>query len=265
MIWLPLILMTSLFASNAQEADRALTALPIPAVVKKLEEINIKQPSFTFARIRYSDAIRGHDSWSTDFPDADRNFAIQFQKVTGLQCDTNGMVLELTDQKLKQQPFIYISEGGQMQLKPQEVKSLRAYLLGGGFVMVDDFWGETEWNAVAKEFRRVFPEREPVELPLDHAVFRCFYEIHEKPQVPNLHLGILSQSTGVTWEREDAREAHYRGLVGDNGRLMVIFCHNTDLADGWERAAKNEYYYREFSLKKAYPMGINIVVYALTR
>lgn len=264
MSWLPVTLLTCLLWSNAQQTAPAAAAQLIPALIRKPEEIKFKHPSFTFARIKYSDAERTRGSWSTDFPDADLNFAAHFQKVTGLKCDTNGVVLELTDQKLKQQPFIYISEGGQMNLKPEEVKSLRAYLLGGGFLMVDDFWGEAEWNAVATQFRQVFPEREPVELPLDHEVFRCFYEIREKPQVPSIHLGILSQSTGVTWERPDAREAHYRGLVADDGRLMVIFCHNTDLGDGWERARENEYYYREFSLKKAYPMGINIVVYALT-
>lgn len=131
--------------------------------------------------------------------------------------------------------------------------------------MVDDFWGEAEWASLAAEFRKVFPELEPVDLPLDHEIFRSFYEIREKPQVPNLGLGVRSQTDGITWEREDAKEAHYRGLVDDNGRLMAVFCHNTDLADGWERAGEDEYYDREFSHKRAYPMGINIVVYALSQ
>ena len=130
--------------------------------------------------------------------------------------------------------------------------------------MVDDFWGESEWQSLAAELRQVFPDREPIDLPLNHEVFRCFYEIREKPQVPNVGLGIQSQFTGITWERQDAKEAHYRGLVDDRGRLMAIFCHNTDLGDGWERTGKSDYYDREFSLKKAYPMGINIVVYALS-
>ncbi|MGE3311759.1 MAG: DUF4159 domain-containing protein [Limisphaerales bacterium] len=140
----------------------------------------------------------------------------------------------------------------------------RLNLLGGGFLMVDDFWGEPEWQNVAHQMKRVFPDREPVELSLDHPVFRCFYEIREKPQVPNIGLGVQSQFTGVTWERADAKEAHYRGIVDDNGRLMAIFCHNTDLGDGWERYQDDEYYAREFSFKRAFPMGINIVVYALT-
>ena len=69
---------------------------------------------------------------------------------------------------------------------------------------------------------------------------------------------------GVTWERRDAQEVHYKGLFDDRGRLMAIICHNTDLGDGWEREGDNELYFREFSEKKAYPMGINIVFYAMT-
>src|SRR6185436_3103637 len=126
-------------------------------------------------------------------------------------------------------------------------------------------WGENDWKQLSAEMKRVFPEREPVELPLDHPVFHCYYDILEKPQVPNVQIGIRSRLTGVTWEREDAKEPHYRGLFDDKGRLMAIFCHNTDLGDGWEREGEDAYYFREFSLKKAYPMGINIVVHALTQ
>lgn len=251
------------FVSQAQETGKSRPGDGFPARVRKVDEIKFKHSTFTFVRIKYSGVSVGRP-WAIDYPDADLNFAAQFQKETGLKVDTNGMVLELTDPKLKQQPFIYIAEGGRMHLNPEEIKSLREYLLGGGFLMVDDFWGEREWSALAAQFRQVFPDREPVDLPLDHAIFRCFYEIRVKPQVPNVGLGIDSQFTGVTWERVDAKEAHYRGLFDDRGRLMAIFCHNTDLGDGWERANESEYYYREFSLKKAYPMGINIVVHALS-
>lgn len=76
-------------------------------------------------------------------------------------------------------------------------------------------------------------------------------------------IALRNLGTGITWEREDCKEPHYFGLEDDEGRLMAIFCHNTDLADGWEREGEDEYYDREFVFKKAYPMGINIVVYAL--
>jgi hypothetical protein len=235
-----------------------------PAPIKKAEELSFKHSSFTFVRIRYSGDIPSSPNWFVDYPDADLNFAARFKKVTGLKTDPQGKVMELTNTALKRYPFIYIS-GAEMQLSASEVAALHDYLEGGGFLMVDDFWGEREWKKLAEQMKKVFPNREPVELPIDHPLFRCFYDIREKPQVPNVGLGIQSEYTGVTWEREDAKQAYYRGLMNDKGRLMAVFCHNTDLADGWERESKNEYWHREFSMKKAYPMGINIVVYALTQ
>ena len=135
--------------------------------------------------------------------------------------------------------------------------------------MVDDFWGEREWDNWYFELKRVFPDREPVEIPLDHEIFHCVFDLQEKPQIPNVRTGTESQIPGsplygVTWERADAREPHYRGVFDDQDRLMVIICHNTDLGDGWEREGDNEIYFREFSEKKAYPLGINIIFYAMT-
>ena len=68
----------------------------------------------------------------------------------------------------------------------------------------------------------------------------------------------------MTWEVADGRTPHYRGISDDKGRLMVLVCHNTDLGDGWEEEATDPYYFAEFSEPKAYPLGINIIFYALT-
>jgi hypothetical protein len=76
--------------------------------------------------------------------------------------------------------------------------------------------------------------------------------------------GTESQHTGITWEQSDARTPYYKAIYDDNGRIMVMICHNTDLGDGWEREGNNYYYFKEFSEKKAFPMGINIIVYAMT-
>ena len=80
------------------------------------------------------------------------------------------------------------------------------------------------------------------------------------PQVTDLGLFLA----GSTYER-DGREAHYRVIVDDDDRIMVLMCHNTDLADGWEWVGENELYDREMVKPKALPMGINIVFYALTQ
>ena len=110
----------------------------------------------------------------------------------------------------------------------------------------------------------MFPDKEPVELDLKHPIFHCVYDLKEKPQVPSIGVAVRGRSSGITWERYDAREPHYRAIFDDKGRMMVIVCHNTDLGDGWEREGEDEWYFREFSEKKAYPMGINIVFYAMT-
>jgi hypothetical protein len=133
--------------------------------------------------------------------------------------------------------------------------------------MVDDFWGEEEWVNMRDEMARVFPGRAVVDLTVEHPIFRCVFDLREKPQVPSLHHALRYQGSGVTWERPwdpSTREPNYRAYFDDHGRMMAIFCHNTDLGDGWEREGENEWYFREFSEKKAYPMGINIVVYAMT-
>ncbi len=221
-----------------------------------------KQDTFTFARVQYSSYNdRGQwGKWQVDFPDSDLNFSFRLQQLTSMEVDPLGKVVKLTDPELFDYPFIYVIEPGQMYLMEDEVIGLRRYLENGGFMMVDDFWGENEWHQFYSQLKRVFPQREPVELPLEHEIFHCVYELKVKPQVPSIH----AAQSGYRTERADAQEAHYKALYDDNGRMMAIICHNTDLGDGWEREGEDPWYFKEFSEKYAYPMGINIVVYAMT-
>lgn len=221
---------------------------------------------FTFVRIRYSSGGYGRRNyaWNTDYPDSDLNFSYRLQQLTSMQVDPHGKVLELTDDELFDYPFIYIVEPGALAFGREEIKILRQYLLNGGFLMVDDFWGEREWDNFYYEIKRVFPDRELIELELDHPIFHAVFDLKERPQIPSINIALRGRESGVTWERSDARDVHYKAIYDDQGRMMVIICHNTDLGDGWEREGENEWYFREFSEKKAYPMGINIVFYAMT-
>jgi len=222
-----------------------------------------KEDVFTFVRIRYN-SYRGWGRWATDYPDSDLNFSYRLQQLTSLKVDPDGKVIELTDDALFDYPFIYLLEPGDLVFTDAEVQALRRYLLHGGFLMVDDFWGEAEWDNFYYEIKRVFPDREPTELPLDHPVFHCIYDLAKKPQIPSIGIALAGRGYGVTWERPDAKEVHYKGLFDDKGRMMAIICHNTDLGDGWEREGEDPWYFREFSEKWAYPLGINIVFYAMT-
>lgn len=214
---------------------------------------------FTFVRIRYT-SYGGWQRWDTDWPDSDLNFPYRLHELTSLEVASKPIILDLTDEKLLDYPFIYIIEPGMMMLTDDEVRCLRRYLLNGGFLMVDDFWGEQEWDGFYRNIKRVFPDREPEELPLEHEIFHCVYDLKQKPQVPSIH----AWYSGRTFERWDAQEPHYRALFDDKGRMMAIICHNTDLGDGWEREGEDAGYFREMSEKWAYPLGINIVTYAMT-
>ena len=223
---------------------------------------------FTFARIQYDSwgrGWRGRGKWSVDYPESDLNMSFRLEQLTSLKVDPEGIVLSLNEDKLFNYPFIYIIEPGELYFSDAEVKALRKYLLNGGFLMVDDFWGEAEWKNFERQFRRVFPTREIVELPIEHELFQCVFPLKQKPQVPNPRTAMQGASRGITWERWDAKTPHYRGVYDDEGRLMVVICHNTDLGDGWEEESRaGEWYFKEFSEPKAYPMGINIIFYSMT-
>ena len=186
-----------------------------------------------------------------------------------MKVDPNGRCLEITDPELFRYPFIYIVEPGALTFTEEEVTILRKYLLNGGFLMVDDFWGDYEWDNLASEMKRVFHDREMFDIPRTHQIFNCVFPLPPELnlQCPNIDVGTDSQITGITWERNhggDCETLHFRGYNDDKGRLCVMICHNTDNGDGWEREGENEYYFREFSEKKAYPLAINIIFYALT-
>ena len=227
---------------------------------------------FTFVRIRYSSGYggyggygRGGGSWATDYPDSDWNFSFRLQQLTSMQVHPEGVVLELTDPELFNYPFIYILEVGRLVFSDEEVKCLRRYLLNGGFLMVDDFWGQFAWDNFYYEMKRVFPEKEPIPLTLDHPIFHCIFELKEKPQIPAIDWAVDRRTDTLTGRTSESGDPPiYYGIYDDKGRMMVIICRDTDLGDGWEREGESHAYFREFSEKKAYPLGINIVFYAMT-
>src|SRR6266513_2927905 len=204
--------------------------------------------------------------WDTDTPDSDLNLSYRLQQLTSIEVDPNGLFLRLTDEELADYPFIYMVEPGSLYLSDEEVVALRHYLLNGGFLMLDDFWGDSEWAGMAEQMKKVFPNRGFVELPLDHPLYRCVFNIKSKDQIPAVDIGTASETTHVTWEPfhdGDVRTVHHRANFDDKGRLMVIATHNTDNGDGWEWEGDNHYYFEHFSEKIAYPLAINIIFYAM--
>jgi hypothetical protein len=225
------------------------------------------QDVFTFVRIRRDSTpyTRG-GPWWTDTPDSDLNLSYRLQQMTSMKVNPNGLFLRLTDKSLADYPFIYMVEPGSLYLSDAEAAALRKYLLNGGFLWLDDFWGEAEWYGMANALKKVFPDRDFVEVDLTNQLYRCVFNITSKGQVPNVELGTHSQFDPEhrTWERPDAREVHHRAIYDEKGRMMVFATHNTDNGDGWEWEGDNLFYFREFSEKISYPLAVNVLVYTMT-
>jgi hypothetical protein len=228
---------------------------------------HFKSDTFTFVRIRYSSEYPRERSWITDFPDSDLNFSFRLQQMTSMKVNDRPIILDLDDDRIFDYPLIYMLEVGALDFTEKEIENLRHYCANGGFLMVDDHWGVAEYENFHHQILRVFPGREPRELDISHPIFHCVFDLKEKPQVPGIWAARSARDIGhpeIIWERDDAVGAHYRAIYDDHQRMMVLICSNTDLGDGWEREGEEEWYFHQFSEKKAYPMGINIVFWAMT-
>jgi hypothetical protein len=229
-----------------------------------------ERDTFTFVRVRRSRAPYSYGgNWATDTPDSDLNLSYRLQQMTSMRVNPDGRFIRLTDADLSDYPFIYMVEPGSLFLTDPEIEALRKYLLNGGFLMLDDFWGDSEWLNAEQVLKKVLPDRSFVELPLDHPVYHCVFEIRTKGQVPNVRLGEMSQYDPLHRTAEpnhdgDTETVHHRAIFDDKGRMMVIATHNTDNGDGWEREGESDYFFHTFSEKISYPLGINIIFYAMT-
>lgn len=217
---------------------------------------------FTFARIRYTPHY--HRGWDADYPDADWNFSLRLQQLTSLQVNPNSVVIELTDPDLFDYPFIFLSAPYSVIFTEPEVEALRRYLLNGGFMMVDEFWGTIQWDHFYRQMKRVFPNYEPRELSIDHEIFHTVYDFDELPQATALHFWQQGYTYHPVAGTELDHQPHFYGLFDDHERMMVLLCHNNDLCDGWEREGEDKEFFQRFSVRCSFPMGINIVTYAMT-
>lgn len=221
---------------------------------------------FTFARIQYDGRGNTGDArWNNDYPDADLNFSYRLQQLTSMQVDPNGVVVRFDDPELFEYPFAFMIGVTGVNLSDSEIKGLRSYLQNGGFLMVDDFWTGAEWRHIEAQMKRVFPELTATELPATHPIFHLVYELKGVVQCPS----IRAWQQGYTFEYwhgdpEGDEDPHFMAYHDRNGRLMAVFCLNNDICDGWEREGENHEFFELFSERVSYPLGINIVMYALT-
>ena len=215
----------------------------------------IKDGRFHFCRLMYPSAYReaGGQGWRTDYPGADTNFSIRLAELTKTAVSIDGegdpeyfVVRSSGDDNLFRCPFVHIEDAGTAEFTHQDVAQLREYLLKGGFMWSDDFWGSRAWAVWEQEIGRVLPpERFPiVDIPVTHSMFQTIYNVKRIPQVPAISR--WRNNGGETSERGlDSAVVNTRGIFDEKGRLMVLMTHNTDISDTWEREGEDiEYFYR---------------------
>jgi hypothetical protein len=227
--------------------------------------------SFQFCRIVY----RMHPNadggdWSVDWPRADENLSIRLSELTktSVGFDESGapkhVLIRLNSPELFRCPFIMITEVGAWYMDETEAKGLRDYLLKGGFLWADDFWGTYAWQVFESTLRKALPAASYpiVDLSMDHPMFHELMAVDHFPQIPSI--GFWGGRGGRTSERgADSATPHARAVLDDHGRVMVFISHNTDFGDSFEREGDSRDYFLEFSVP-GYAVGINVLLYAMT-
>jgi hypothetical protein len=196
--------------------------------------------------------------WAVDYPLADAHFLRTLERYTTAQVAEDSRHLALTDDRLFDYPFLWLQQPAAGGWNPtrEESQRLREYLLRGGFLMVDDFHGEYEWEYFESVMKRVFPEKQFVDVAASDPLMHIFFDIDQHVQIPgdrHLFYGGAPVMQGPP---------HWRALYDDKGRLIVMANHNMDIGDGWEHA-DDPGYPLPFT-KAAYELGVNYVVYAMT-
>jgi Domain of unknown function (DUF4159) len=227
--------------------------------------------SFQFCRIAYTEAPDGDGGgWNVDYPRADENLSIRLSELTRTHVGMDSeevpkhLLINLRQPELFHCPFIMMTEVGRLSLNDQEAANLRTYLVKGGFLWADDFWGEYAWDFFENQLRRALPRGEfpIIDLPLDHPLFHELMAVNHIPQIPSINA--WGGPGGRTSERgADSATPHARAILDGKGRVMVFITHNTDFGDAFEREGDNHEYFIEFSVP-GYAVGVNVLLYAMT-
>ncbi len=205
-----------------------------------------------------SDWTQGGTAWAVDYPRADRTFARLLRRLTRVNVRSVEQPVNLDDgDDVFDWPFLMVGLPGMWDLTDSQVTKLREYLLRGGFLLCDSFFGTVEWAGFEVGMQRIFPDRPIVELPVDHPIFHTVYDLTPSVQIPNMN----ALEGGVPY-RADGVHPHWRAVLDDTGRVMVAIAFNNDMGDSWQWADDPAYPHEAASL--GIRMGVNFAVYAMT-
>jgi hypothetical protein len=225
---------------------------------------------WTRARLKYPDVFGGEDFgpaayWTMDYPRSDRHLLPGIARLTRIDARSVEQVVELDgSDDIYNWPSLYAVEVGHWKLPEKQAKQLRDYLDRGGFLMVDDFHGDTEWSIFMDSLSRVFPERRgevlAEDLPDSSEMFHTLYDLQHRVQIP----GANAWQQGLTYEQPEdgGRNPHWRAVHDGRNRVVVAISHDMDLGDAWEHA--DDPWYPEAFTGLAYRIAINYIVYDMS-
>jgi hypothetical protein len=214
-----------------------------------------------YRRFGGGDWREGGTSWTQDYPRADRHFAQALRRLSRIHVRSVEQPVNLDDgDDAFNYPWMNAGEMGDWKLTGAQAAALREYLLRGGFIMLDDFWGASEFNRFEESMRVVFPDREIVEIANDDPIFHVVYDLDDRYQVP----GTWALQRGSTYRNGDegGSVAHWLGIYDDHGRVMVAMTYNSDVGDSWEWADDPAYPEKYSAL--GIRIGVNYVMYSMT-
>ena len=237
---------------HLEEADFAFARLMYPE-----SEISANY-GFGFSRRARGDWRQGYTYWTQDYPRADRHFLQALRRLTRINARSVEQPVNLDDgDDVYNWPWLYAVQPGHWELTDAQAAKMRDYLQRGGFFMCDDFWGEAQWEIFEASMKRVFPDREPVDLDSKEAIFHAVYDLDDRYQVP----GAQYRNSGVTYKC-DGCPAKWRGIYDDKGRVVAAMTFDSDLGDSWE-FADDPSYDEKFSAL-GIRIGVNYIMYAMT-
>jgi hypothetical protein len=231
---------------------------------------------FHFVRLEYTDLPEYHRGfgygsrsgtgdgwWLVDWPDSDEHFTMGVGRLTRI--DTGEpRHMRLTDNRLFDHPWLYATQTGWWGLNDAEIGRLREYLLRGGFLVTDDFWGPEQWEIFRSTMARVFPGKPITDIAMGDSVMHVLYDIGEKdltwiPGTRHLRIGAGGQ---VSVQQPAGTSPAWRAITDERNRMVVAVNFNTDVGDAWEYADSPEY--PEPMTALAYRYGLNYLVYSMT-
>ena len=233
----------------------------------------IPSSSFAFCRLQYRQ-VRSEMmgmGWVTDYPFAEINMMTRLGELTKApvsfqdQGSPNHFVVRIMDDALFECPFVMASDVGTIGINPSEAERLRTYLLKGGFLWVDDFWGTAAWSNWIRQIGRVLPPAEyPItDIEMDDPLLKSMFELTSVPQITNIQFWRQVGGSTTSERGPDSDEVHLRAIRDKHGRILVLMTHNTDIADAWERENEDEGFFYQFS-PDGYAFGINVLLHAMT-